>query len=67
MEEPKKKSFLYVLGRFTLLEVVILVNMYVLDWIRKVEFSWSELVTRLISMGVAILLLSFLSYKLQKE
>ena len=67
MEKPKKKSFWQVLGWFTLLEVVILANMYIIDWIKKVEFSWSELGTRLISMVFVILLLSFLTYKLQKE
>ena len=67
MEEPKKKSFWQVLGRFTLYEIMLLICMYIIDWIKKVEFSWSELETRLIAMVVVTLLISFLSYKLQKE
>ena len=67
MEEPKKKSYWQVLGRFALLEAAVLANMYIIDYIKKVEFRWSELATRLISMMIVILLLSFLTYKLQKE
>ena len=67
MEEPKKKSFWQVLGRFIPYEIMLMIWMYVIDWIKKVEFSWSELETRLIAMVVATLLMSFLAYKFQKE
>lgn len=67
MEKPKKKSFWKVLGRVTLFEIVFFINMYIIDWIRKVEFSWSELGTRLIAMVFVILLMSFLAYKFGKE
>lgn len=67
MEKPKKKSFWKVLGRVTLFEIVFFINMYIIDWIRKVEFSWSELETRLIAMVFVILLMSFLAYKFGKE
>lgn len=67
MEKPKKKSFWQVLGRVTLFEIVFFINMYIIDWIKKVEFSWSELGTRLIAMVVVILLMSFLAYKFGKE
>lgn len=67
MEEPKKKSFWQVLGRFIPYEAMLMIWMYVIDWIKKVEFSWSELETRLIAMVVATLLMSFLAYKFQKE
>ena len=67
MEKPKKKSFWQVLGRFIPYEVMLLICMYIIDWIKKVEFSWSELGTRLIAMVVVILLMSFLAYKFGKE
>ena len=67
MEKTKKKSFWQVLGRFIPYEVMMLASMYIIDWIKKVEFSWSELETRLIAMVVATLLMSFLAYMFQKE
>ena len=66
MEKAKKKTFLQVLGRVSLIGVGGLIGTGIADWIREGGFNWSALGTRLISMVIVVLIFSVLEYKLQK-
>ena len=61
-----KKTYVEVLKQHALYGIGTIIGLGIMDWIKKNEFSWSVLVTRVVVIVLLYILFSFVEYKCQK-
>ena len=61
-----KKTFWQIMKHNLWIGVGVFIGLGIVDWVKKNAFSWSELLTRIITVVVLYAVFSFVEYKCQK-